>query len=77
MTEADLISLLPKLEAFHGQFHRFFCRSEGRRWALRYLTGLLLSVERKNIETLRRKSAHRLAVSSSSSGLGTMPGASR
>lgn len=52
MTEADLTSLLPALEAFHARFHRFFCRSEGRRWALRYLIGLLLSVERKNIENL-------------------------
>lgn len=52
MTEADLTELLPKLEAFHGRFHRFYCRSEGRRWGLKYLVGLLLSLERKNIENV-------------------------
>ncbi len=52
MTGDDLKTLLPALEAFHGRFGPYFCRSEGREWAHKYLTGLTLPIERKNIENI-------------------------
>lgn len=52
MTEGDLRELMPRLELFHERFHRFFCRSEGRRWSRKYLIGLLLPIERKNVENI-------------------------
>ncbi len=52
ITGEDLAALLPELEAFHARFGRFFCRSEGRRWAQRYLAGLLLPIARKNVENI-------------------------
>lgn len=52
LTEDDLHALLPELETFHARFGRFFPRSESRAWSRKYLTGLLLSVGRKNVENL-------------------------
>ena len=49
MTDDDVIALLPALQAFHARFHRFFCRSEGRTWSEKYLVGLTLPIERKNV----------------------------
>jgi SRSO17 transposase len=52
MTEDDLKELMPQLEAYHKRFHGFFCRSEGRQWSRKYLIGLLLPIERKNVENI-------------------------
>ncbi len=52
MTENDLRELMPQLEIFHKRFHGFFCRSEGRQWSRKYLIGLLLPIERKNVENI-------------------------
>jgi len=52
MTEHDLAALRPALQAFHARFHRFFCRTEGRAWAEKYLVGLTLPIERKNAENI-------------------------
>ena len=52
MNGDDLEALLPELEAFHGRFSQFFCRTEGRAWSRKYLTGLALPIERKNVENI-------------------------
>ena len=52
LTEDDVHALLPELEAFHARFGRFFPRSESRAWSQKYLTGLLLPIERKNVENM-------------------------
>ncbi|MBJ7594081.1 MAG: IS701 family transposase [Candidatus Dormibacteraeota bacterium] len=52
MNSRDLDDLLPELEAFHARFGSFFCRTEGRTAAQRYLGGLLLPLERKNVENI-------------------------
>jgi len=52
VTGDDLKALLPELEAFHDRFSRFFCRTEGRAWSRKYLTGLALPIERKNVENI-------------------------
>lgn len=52
MTGDDLHALLPALEEFHGRFHRFFSRSESRGWSRKYLIGLNLPIERKNVENI-------------------------
>lgn len=52
MTEDDLYRLLPDLELFHSRFGRYFARSEGRHWSQKYLTGLALPIERKNVENI-------------------------
>lgn len=52
MPEADLETLLPALERFHARFARFFRRTEGRAWSRRYLIGLALPIERKNVENI-------------------------
>jgi SRSO17 transposase len=52
LTEDDVHALLPELEAFHARFGRFFSRSESRAWSRKYLTGLLLPIERKNVENM-------------------------
>ncbi len=52
LTEDDVHALQPGLEAFHARFGRFFPRSESRAWSQKYLTGLLLPIERKNVENL-------------------------
>jgi len=57
MTEIDLIELMPQLEAFHKRFHGFFCRSEGRKWSMKYLQGLMMPIERKNVENIAEEVA--------------------
>jgi SRSO17 transposase len=52
MTENDLQELMPQLMAYHSRFHGFFCRSEGRNWSMKYLQGLLMPIERKNVENI-------------------------
>lgn len=52
VTGDDLDELIPALEEFHGRFGRFFVRSEAREWAHRYLMGLTMPIERKNIENI-------------------------
>ena len=52
MNEDDLYRLLPDLELFHLRFGRYFVRSEGRQWSQKYLTGLALPIERKNVENI-------------------------
>jgi SRSO17 transposase len=52
MLDADLAALLPALEAFHARFGRFFRRSEGRAASRKYLIGLALPIERKNVENI-------------------------
>jgi SRSO17 transposase len=52
VTDDDLYALLPELERFHARFGRFFPRSESRSWSLKYLFGLTLPIERKNVENI-------------------------
>lgn len=52
LTRDDLHALLPRLEEFHGRFGRFFPRSESRTWSRKYLVGLALPIERKNVENI-------------------------
>ena len=52
MTANDLQALLPSLEMFHRRFGRFFVRSEARAWSQKYLIGLTLPIERKNVENI-------------------------
>ncbi|HUY09469.1 MAG TPA: transposase [Candidatus Dormibacteraeota bacterium] len=49
MNADDLNAAIPELERFH---QRFFCRTEGRAASRRYLTGLMLPIERKNVENV-------------------------
>src|SRR5487761_307379 len=52
VTEKEIRALLPALEEYHARFHRFFCRSEGRELSHKYLVGLALPIERKNVENI-------------------------
>ena len=52
MIDEDLEALLPALEGFHARFGHFFRRSEGRAWSRKYLIGLALPIERKNVENI-------------------------
>ena len=52
LTRDDLNAMLPKLEEFHARFGRFFPRSESRAWSRKYLVGLALPIERKNVENI-------------------------
>lgn len=52
MHEDDLYRLLPDLGLFHSRFSRYFVRSEGRQWSQKYLSGLALPIERKNVENI-------------------------
>jgi SRSO17 transposase len=52
MIDEDLEALLPALEGFHARFARFFRRSEGRAASRKYLIGLALPIERKNVENI-------------------------
>jgi SRSO17 transposase len=52
VTTDDLYALLPELERFHARFGRFFPRLESRSWSLKYLFGLTLPIERKNVENI-------------------------
>lgn len=55
MLDADLAALLPALEGFHGRFARFFRRTEGRAFGRKYLIGLALPIERKNVENIAER----------------------
>lgn len=52
LTRDDLHALMPRLEEFHCRFGRFFPRSESRAWSRKYLVGLALPIERKNVENI-------------------------
>jgi SRSO17 transposase len=52
VTKDDLRELMPQLEAYHSRFHSFFCRSEGRKWGMKYLQGLMMPIDRKNVENI-------------------------
>lgn len=52
MTTDELRALLPELEAFYARFHRFFGRRESRAMGGKYLVGLTLPIERKNVENI-------------------------
>ena len=55
ISDEDLEALLPALEGFHARFARFFRRSEGRAASRRYLIGLALPIERKNVENIAER----------------------
>jgi len=57
MRENDLQELMPQLMAYHTRFHGFFCRSEGRKWSMKYLQGLMMPIERKNVENIAEEVA--------------------
>ena len=48
----DVAALADELVAYHAQFAPLFQRSEQRTWALAYLHGQLLALERKSIEPM-------------------------
>jgi SRSO17 transposase len=48
----DVAALAPELVAYHAHFAPLFQRSEQRTWALAYLHGQLLELERKSIEPM-------------------------
>ena len=52
VSNEDLEALLPALEGFHARFARFFRRTEGRAFGRKYLIGLALPIERKNVENI-------------------------
>ena len=52
MTESDFIELMPQLDAFQKRFEGFFCRSEGRKWSMKYLQGLVMHIELENVENI-------------------------
>ena len=52
LTPEEVLALHDELVAYHGAFAPLFRRSEQRHWALKYLEGQLLPLERKSIEPL-------------------------
>lgn len=50
----DVEGLVDGLKEYHALFGPLFQRAEQRRWALKYMEGLLLNIERKSIEPLAR-----------------------
>jgi SRSO17 transposase len=52
LTPDEVLALHDELEAYHREFAPLFHRSEQRHWALKYLEGQLLPLERKSIEPL-------------------------
>ena len=50
----DVEGLISELHDYHALFGPLFQRAEQRRWALKYMEGLLLDIERKSIEPLAR-----------------------
>jgi hypothetical protein len=52
MNADDLKAVIPELECFHQRSSRSFCRTEGRAARWHYLTGLLLPIERQNVENV-------------------------
>lgn len=55
ISDVDLEALLPALEGFHARFARFFRRTEGRAFGRKYLIGLALPIERKNVENIAER----------------------
>src|SRR3712207_9530669 len=49
---ADVEALADELVAYHAEFAPLFRRAEQRHWALAYLHGQLLHLERKSIEPM-------------------------
>ena len=49
MTQAELDSWDERFETFHSRFASYFCRSEPREQAGKYMRGLLSPVRRKNV----------------------------
>src|SRR5438045_2864503 len=52
LTPGELLALHDELVACHREFTALFHRSEQRHWALKYLEGQLLPLERKSIEPM-------------------------
>jgi len=52
LSEEQVAHLAQELVAYHGQFKGLFYRKEQRRWALKYLQGLLLPNRNKCVERL-------------------------
>jgi len=52
MNAADLEAATPELERFHQRFAGFCCRTEGPAASRRYLTGLMLPIERRNADNV-------------------------
>src|SRR5437868_4079418 len=52
VTPAEVAALHDELEAYHREFAPLFQRAEQRHWALKYLEGQLLPLERKSIEPM-------------------------
>jgi hypothetical protein len=52
LTPEEVLALHDELVAYHGAFAPLFRRSEPRHWALNYLEGQLLPLERKSIEPM-------------------------
>jgi SRSO17 transposase len=52
LTAAEVAGLHDELLAYHREFAPLFQRTEQRHWALKYLEGQLLALERKSIEPM-------------------------
>src|SRR5918998_4633729 len=52
LVPSDVEALADDLVAYHAEFAPLFRRAEQRRWALAYLQGQLLHLERKSIEPM-------------------------
>ncbi len=52
LTPDQVAALHDELLAYHREFAPLFCRAEQRHWALKYLEGQLLPLERKSIEPM-------------------------
>jgi SRSO17 transposase len=52
LSERDIDSLLPELEAYHGIYSPLFARREQRDSSLAYLHGLLLDIPNKSVESM-------------------------
>jgi SRSO17 transposase len=52
LTPAEVAGLHAELVAYHREFAPLFARAEQRHWALKYLEGQLLPLERKSIEPM-------------------------
>src|SRR4051812_31076063 len=52
LTPDEVLARHDELRAYHREFAPLFHRSEQRHWALKYLEGQLLPLERKSIEPM-------------------------
>lgn len=52
VTPDEVVGLHDELLAYHAEFAALFCRAEQRQWALKYMEGQLLPLERKSIEPM-------------------------